>query len=273
MKFARILITLLLVLFVGIYTVGAQNVLDGDSYKEAQELKDRAAEALDAGNLEEAVDLSRKSREVSERAYYEAQVAYYMRSAQINKVRVEEILDSTDRESVLGNAEIHNAIAIEDARAFYRDGVMLLDEGQYELSALAFDNAYTVLASIDSLQLLNEEEGVTRLSVTEKDISGAEDATPDAEMKDDAEMMAEEKKLPKYYRVRLIPSDRDSFSKIAAYPFVYGDYTQWPDLYTKNKDKIVDSSNPNLIHPGQLFEIPDRPGETRKGEWQPPDTQ
>ena len=267
MKFARILITLLLILFVSIYAIGAQNVLDGDSYKEAQELKNRAAEALDAGNFEEAVELSRQSREVSERAYYEAQVAYYMRSAQINKVRVEEVLDGADRESMLGNANIHIAIAIEDARAFYRDGVMLLDEEQYELSALAFDNAYTVLTNVDLTQLLGEGAEARQPSVADRITSETGDVIPETEM------MAEEKQLPKYYRVRLIPSNRDSFSRIAAYPFVYGDYTQWPDLYTKNRDKIVDSSNPNLIHPGQLFEIPNRPGETRKGEWQPPDTQ
>jgi len=82
-------------------------------------------------------------------------------------------------------------------------------------------------------------------------------------------MDSEGEALPRFYKVRLIPEDRDSFSKIAAYPFVYGDYTKWPILYERNKDKIVDSENPDLIHPDQLFEIPSIAGETREGEWQP----
>ena len=72
--------------------------------------------------------------------------------------------------------------------------------------------------------------------------------------------------LPGYYRVRLIPEDRDSLSKIAGYDCAYGDITKWQALYDANKDILVDSENPDLIHPGQRIEIPARPGETRSGE-------
>lgn len=44
----------------------------------------------------------------------------------------------------------------------------------------------------------------------------------------------------------------DSLSKIAKH--VYGDASKWHRIYDANKDKI---KNPDLIHPGQEFTIPD----------------
>ena len=44
----------------------------------------------------------------------------------------------------------------------------------------------------------------------------------------------------------------DSLSKIAKQ--VYGDANKWHRIYDANKDKI---KNPDLIHPGQEFTIPD----------------
>ncbi|MEO5589408.1 MAG: LysM peptidoglycan-binding domain-containing protein [Gemmatimonadaceae bacterium] len=44
----------------------------------------------------------------------------------------------------------------------------------------------------------------------------------------------------------------DSLSKIAKH--FYGDASQWHRIHEANKDKI---SDPDLIHPGQEFMIPD----------------
>lgn len=44
----------------------------------------------------------------------------------------------------------------------------------------------------------------------------------------------------------------DSLSKIAK--DIYGDASKWNRIYAANKDKIKD---PDLIHPGQEFTIPD----------------
>lgn len=44
----------------------------------------------------------------------------------------------------------------------------------------------------------------------------------------------------------------DSLSKIAK--TVYGDASKWNRIYDANRDKIKD---PDLIHPGQEFRIPD----------------
>ena len=72
------------------------------------------------------------------------------------------------------------------------------------------------------------------------------------------------------YTVKLVPGNRESLSKIAAYDFVYGSVTRWPALYRSNQS-IIDKSfqrytkrNPNpkysraedLIYPGQVLDIP-----------------
>ena len=44
----------------------------------------------------------------------------------------------------------------------------------------------------------------------------------------------------------------DSLSKIAKH--FYGDASKWHQIYEANRDKI---KNPDLIHPGQEFTIPD----------------
>lgn len=75
--------------------------------------------------------------------------------------------------------------------------------------------------------------------------------------------------LPAYYTVRRIPERRDSFWRIAEYDFVYGDGFEWRRLYEANKDLLQDPDNPRLIQPGQRFRIPEREGETRRGDWQP----
>ena len=47
--------------------------------------------------------------------------------------------------------------------------------------------------------------------------------------------------------------DGDYLGKIAGYGTVYGDRGLWPQLYEGNRDKI---SNPNLIYPGQVLNVP-----------------
>lgn len=75
--------------------------------------------------------------------------------------------------------------------------------------------------------------------------------------------------LPKYYKVRLIPKERDCLNKIAGYPFIYNDRTKWRLLYEANKSKLKHSNNPHLIFPGEVFEIPSIEGEKRSGEYDP----
>lgn len=75
--------------------------------------------------------------------------------------------------------------------------------------------------------------------------------------------------LPKYYRVRLIPDNRDCLWKIAEYYFVYQDRNQWQIIYERNKEVFKEPDNPHLIYPGQVFEIPSLKGERRDDTYNP----
>lgn len=73
--------------------------------------------------------------------------------------------------------------------------------------------------------------------------------------------------LPATFRVRLIAADRDCLSKIAAYPFVYGDGESWVYLYKANKSTLKHPENADLILPGEVLVIPSIAGEKRQGEF------
>lgn len=73
--------------------------------------------------------------------------------------------------------------------------------------------------------------------------------------------------LPASYTVRLILADRDSLSKIAGYPFVYGDRKEWVRLYRANKDTLKHPENADILLPGEVLVIPSIAGEERNGEW------
>jgi nucleoid-associated protein YgaU len=75
--------------------------------------------------------------------------------------------------------------------------------------------------------------------------------------------------LPASYTVRLIPADRDCLSKIASYPFVYGDRKEWVRLYRANKGTLKHPENADILLPGEVLVIPSLAGETREGEWNP----
>lgn len=75
--------------------------------------------------------------------------------------------------------------------------------------------------------------------------------------------------LPAEYTVRLIPADRDSLSKIAGYPFVYGDRNKWPFIYRANRKTLKHPENADIILPGERLVIPSIAGEERKDEWSP----
>lgn len=75
--------------------------------------------------------------------------------------------------------------------------------------------------------------------------------------------------LPAAYTVRLIPARRDCLWRIAEYSFVYNNPLKWTVIYEANKKTFKDPSNPNLIFPGQVLQIPALKGETRLGTYDP----
>lgn len=75
--------------------------------------------------------------------------------------------------------------------------------------------------------------------------------------------------LPAVYIVRLIPERRDCLWRIAEYPFIYNNPLKWPVLYEENKKTFRDPSNPDLIYPDQVLNIPSIKDEKREGTWDP----
>jgi nucleoid-associated protein YgaU len=75
--------------------------------------------------------------------------------------------------------------------------------------------------------------------------------------------------LPAQYTVRRWASTGDCFSTISGWSFIYGDPYQWRKLYEANKDKIPNPSNPHLILPGTVLDIPSIKGEERSGMYDP----
>jgi hypothetical protein len=73
--------------------------------------------------------------------------------------------------------------------------------------------------------------------------------------------------LPARYTVRPWSQSKDCFWNISGYAFVYNDPTKWRILYEKNKAKLRQPDNPNLIHTGLVLEIPSLYGEIREGMW------
>lgn len=99
-----------------------------------------------------------------------------------------------------------------------------------------------------------------------------EDPKPTAEGREETIVKTEEEKptVPekekeplleegwKSYTVRLIPERRDCLWRIAEYDFIYGNPRLWSRIYKANKAQI---KNPDLIYPGQIFNIPPAEGE------------
>ncbi|QEN09538.1 hypothetical protein EXM22_16690 [Oceanispirochaeta crateris] len=73
--------------------------------------------------------------------------------------------------------------------------------------------------------------------------------------------------LPARYVVRKYNLTKDCLWNIAGYDFVYGNSWDWKLLWEANKDKLPQPSNPRLILPGMVLEIPSKTGETRSGTW------
>lgn len=65
----------------------------------------------------------------------------------------------------------------------------------------------------------------------------------------------------KKYKVRLNPKNRDCLWKIAGYKRHYKNARLWPRIYRANKSQI---KNPDLIYPGQVFDIPPKQGSMQK---------
>ena len=240
------LITVLAALAAGSLAYG-QNLRENEHYKKAIELQKKAEDANARGDYD-------KAYEYSEEAKKQTQMAADLFAELVLKFRANSLLQQAgNRLNSLKTLGVNDddVAVLDQAADDYGVAKNSFNDREYEQS-IEYSNR--VLAAL--------------MDMKAKTYDTATKPGPAAEPEPAAEP-AGEKPLPKYYRVRLIPDRRDCFWRIAEYDFIYGDPFKWRLLYDANKGKLTDPGNPDLIHPGQLFEIPEIEGETREGEWEP----
>ena len=216
----------------------AQSLLDNEYYKKAQDLRYQSEQALEEGDYDAAASLSAEAKEnlAKSDAYVEEMMSFYRANGWLNR--------ANDRVSYAKSiaADVNFKDAYDKAVAEARGAKDALGAKEYDTSIMLSKSALAAL------------EGIAVVQAPKRPVEPTQPAEPS---------------WPQYYEVRLIPSRRDCFWRIAEYPFVYGDPWKWKVLYEANKSLLTDPKNPDLIEPGQVFEIPSLAGEKREGTWDP----
>lgn len=250
MNRTRTPITMLLLFFLSVvFPLGAQNLLEDNPHaRRARDLRIQAERAMEAGQYEQAIEYTEEADRERELAVQWAEERVWAFRANSMRNRAREQIVYANRI----NAEEHYPEEYELAMTTMEDAEEDYSEGRYEESFPKFRLVRDTISPLQPVRRAAEE----RQEMVTTPVPSRE---------------AEESEiLPRYYVVRRIPENRDTFNKIAGYDFVYGDRTKWRPLYEANRDILHDPDNPHLIHPGMRFEIPSLDGERREGTWQPP---
>jgi nucleoid-associated protein YgaU len=249
-RYTPIIILLLFAMLAALAAVSlayGQNLRENEHYKKAIELQKKAEDANARGDYD-------KAYEYSEEAKKQTQMAADLFAELVLKFRANSLLQQAgNRLNSLKTLGVNDddQPALDQAADDYGVARSSFNDKEYEQS-IEYSNR--VLAALMDMEAKTYETAMEPETAAEPE--------PAVEP-------AGEKPLPKYYRVRLIPDRRDCFWRIAQYDFIYGDPFKWRLLYDANKGKLSNPGNPDLILPGQLFEIPEIEGETREGEWEP----
>ena len=135
-----------MVLLVAVTGLAAgQNFLtDNPYYQEAQELRRQAEQAIDEGEYDRAVELSREAQELTQQAreWAQEQLLRYQANAWTN--RAEERLNFAERV----DAEERYPEEYENATQFYEEAESFFEEEEYEDSIQASRNVISALQSV-----------------------------------------------------------------------------------------------------------------------------
>ncbi len=235
---AKILFALLVLSLLISASINAQSLLDNEDMQKAREFQQLADEAMEEGRYDDAVQYSQQASEFAARGEQTAEIMALSYRANSLRNRASSRLYYAQRIGVPNrDAEAYSA-----AQTAFAQAEALLEQDEY---AASMDESRKVLSLLEEFQ--------PRHFVAERPAANQAGT------------------LPQFYIVRLIPERRDCFWRIAEYDFVYGDPWLWPRLYEQNKEILHDPENPDLIHPGMKFEIPNRADEVRSGIWNPQD--
>ena len=145
MRYTRT-ITIAVVLLVAVtgLAVGQNFLTDNPYYEEAQELRRQAEQAIDDGEYDRAVELSREAQELTQQAreWAEEQLLRYQANAWTN--RAEERLNFAERV----DAEERYPEEYENATQFYEEAESLFEDEEYEDSIQASRNVISALQAV-----------------------------------------------------------------------------------------------------------------------------
>lgn len=235
------LVTLLFAAFFCLSFVTAQNLADNEYQKAGMEYERQANEALNTGDYSKASELANlasieyaKSRDFALEQNRKFRAANGITVAQNNIT-----------EASAGTGAKKFAKELAAANTLLASAKELFAAGNWTESRAKADESILITKALLLLP-------VTPVPVTQVSVQ------------DDRAMPF----LPKFYIVVSRPVNTDSFWNIAKMPEVYGNPHLWIRLYQANKMKLRNPENPNLIHPGQIFEIPPYKNEKREGTYQ-----
>lgn len=234
----RFVLVALLVAAAGLSLLPAQSLVDNSYFKRSIELRGLADKSFEDGDYDAAAD-------------YAAQAQEY---AGLSDKFVEKMV-------AMGVAD--KAIATARAKGSTIDASLAGKSWPKEYSAAseAFDSALTAYKAEDfQTAAAKADEASALWDSLRAAILAAQNTGP---------VTAASLALPARYTVRLIPARRDCLWRIAEYPFIYNNPLKWTVIYEANKKTFKDPSNPNLIFPGQVLQIPTLRGETRDGTYDP----
>jgi nucleoid-associated protein YgaU len=153
MRYTRT-ITIAVVLLVAVtgLAVGQNFLTDNPYYEEAQELRRQAEQAIDEGEYDRAVELSREAQELTRQAreWAEEQLLRYQANAWTN--RAEERLSFAERV----DAEERYPEEYENASQFYEEAESLFEEEEYEDSIQASRNVISALQAVRAVSPSDE---------------------------------------------------------------------------------------------------------------------
>ncbi len=223
----KIIFTAVLLAFAATITWG-QSLKDNQYYRKMVELKRQSDIAFENGEYIEARRLAEEAQTYKARSDEWIETQLAAYRARSALVRVNDRL--TDAARV--KAEIHFPEKYSEGKRLYSEAYKQFHTGK--------DYVLSLETSTKALEAL---KGIKYVAKKVKS------------------------KNPAFYIVRLLPGNTDCFWNIAGYDFIYKDPLQWEKIYKANKDKLHQKSNPDLIHPGTVLEIPAIDGEVRSGTW------
>jgi hypothetical protein len=220
-------IVILMVMVLLTGSLFAQSLKDNPDYRKSLELKKQSEIAFDEGDYTEAKLLAEESQKYS--ALSDEWIAMMLSRYKANSAlrRFETALNSATK--------INGATNFPDE---YAQGKILYETAYQQFRDESYVESYDT--SLRGIEILKAIVYIPR----------------------DAKST-----LPSKYVVRKFSLSKDCLWNIAAYDFVYGDAWKWKLLWQANKDKMPQPSNPRLIYPGMILDIPAQPGETRSGTW------